>query len=366
MFQVGASGSPPVTYQWFKDGGTLSNGGNISGATTSTLTVSNISYSDVGSYWVRVMSGSGGSAFSDHVGLLTTDPSLTARRPNIIFILCDDMGYGDLGVLYQNGRAPGLPREVTPHLDTLAAEGIRLGQHYCPAPVCAPSRASLLLGVHQGHANVRDQQWDKALADNHTLATVLRKAGYATAAIGKWGLGGDDVGGTTPADWAGYPTKRGFDYFFGYERHADGHEHYPKEALYSNGSKECYDGTNNISSELDKCYTADLFTARAKKWIEDQRAAHPDQPFFLYLAYDTPHAVYEFPTQAYPAGGGATGGLQWLGTPGHMINTASGTVDSFVDPDYATATYDDDGNPATPARPLAGGVPTIRHGRAPD
>ncbi len=350
-FQVVATGVPPLTYQWYKDGGMLTDVGNISGATTSTLTISNTSYGDAGSYWVRVMNGSGNSVLSDHAGLVTTDPSVAARRPNIVFILCDDLGYGDLGVLYQNGRAPGLPREATPHLDTLAAEGIRFGQHYCPAPVCAPSRASLLLGVHQGHANVRDEQWNKALANNHTLASVLRKAGYATAAIGKWGLGGDDLGGTTPADWAAYPTRRGFDYFFGYERHGDGHEHYPKEAVYSSKSKECYDGTNNITPDLDKCYTTDLFTARAKKWIADQHAARPAQPFFLYLAYDTPHSVYELPTQAYPAGGGTHGGLQWVGTPGHMINTAGGAVDSWVDADYAAATYDDDSNPATPEVP---------------
>ena len=128
-------------------------------------------------YWVQVTNGSGSSIMSDHVSLFTADPTLTVRRPNIIFILCDDLGYGDVGVLYQNSRAPGLPRETTPHLDTLASEGIQFGQHYCGAPVCAPSRASLLLGVHQGHANVRDEQWDKALADNHTLATVLRTAG---------------------------------------------------------------------------------------------------------------------------------------------------------------------------------------------
>jgi len=280
--------------------------------------------------------------------LYITNPAVAARRPNIIFILCDDLGYGDLGVLFQNGRRPGLPKEATPNLDAFAAEGMQLREHYCPAPICAPSRASLLLGVHQGHANVRDQQFDKALEDNHTLGTVMQAAGYATAAIGKWGLGGDDLGGTTPAEWPAYPTRRGFDYFFGYERHGDGHDHYPKEAPYSNHSKQCYDGTVNITAKLDKCYTTDLFTARAKKWITDQHATHPDQPFFLYLAFDTPHSVYELPTQAYPAGGGANGGLQWLGTPGHMINTASGTVDSFVYPEYASATYDDDHNPATP------------------
>ncbi|MCB1126734.1 MAG: sulfatase-like hydrolase/transferase, partial [Verrucomicrobiae bacterium] len=93
-------------------------------------------------------------------------PVATAEpaRPNIIFVLVDDLGYGDLGVFFQNLRRtrndPAEPWHMTPRLDTLAAEGVRLPHHYCPAPVCAPSRASLLLGVHQGHANVRDNQFD--------------------------------------------------------------------------------------------------------------------------------------------------------------------------------------------------------------
>ena len=347
-FQVAATGAPPLTYQWFKDGLPLVNGGKIFGANSASLTISNIGQADIGTYSVRVTNTLGGFVVSSNAELYLAAPTLSARRPNVIFILCDDLGYGDLGVLFQNGRAPGLPREYTPNLDTLAAEGLQLRRHYCPAPICAPSRASLLLGMHQGHANVRDQQFDKALANNHTLGSVLKTAGYATAVIGKWGLAGDDLGGTTPADWPAYPTKRGFDYFFGYVRHGEGHDHYPKEAPYSSNSKECYDGTNNIASSLDKCYTADLFTARAKKWITDQHTSQPSQPFFLYLAFDTPHAAYELPTQAYPAGGGTNGGLQWLDTPGHMINTASGTVDSFFHPDYASATYDDDNNPNTP------------------
>jgi arylsulfatase A-like enzyme len=254
------------------------------------------------------------------------------------------LGYGDLGVLFQNGRAAGLPRHATPNLDALAAEGLQLRRHYCPAPVCAPSRASLLLGQHQGHANVRDNQFDKALEDNHTVATVLKQAGYATACIGKWGLQG---GGGNPSAWPAYPTKRGFDDYFGYVRHGDGHEHYPKEGLYR-GAKEVWDNNSEISASLDKCYTADLWTARAKKWITDHHAAHPTQPFFMFLAYDTPHAVLELPTQPYPTGGGTNGGLQWLGAPGRMINTASGTIDSWTHPDYASATYDDDGNAGTP------------------
>jgi arylsulfatase A-like enzyme len=265
-----------------------------------------------------------------------------ADRPNIIFVLCDDLGYGDTGAFFQKMRQTAAnssePWMMTPQLDTMATEGLQLRSHYCPAPVCAPSRASLLLGTHQGHANVRDNQFDKALADNYTLATVLKDAGYATACVGKWGLQGS---GGTPAAWPAYPTKRGFDYYFGYVTHGDGHEHYPKEGLYS-GAKKVYDGDTEVSVQLDKCYTTDLFTARSKKWIADHQTANPTQPFFLYLALDTPHAVLELPTQAYPAGGGLTGGLQWTGTSGAMINTASGTIDSFYHPDYAAATWDHD------------------------
>lgn len=261
------------------------------------------------------------------------------------------MGFGDVGTFFQHFRKEqndrSKPWENTPQLDKMAAEGIKLTDHYCPSPVCAPSRASLLLGVHQGHANVRDNQFDKALENNHTLASVLKKAGYKTAIIGKYGLQGK---GTNPSQWAAYPTKRGFDYYFGYVRHRDGHEHYPKEGLYQH-KKEVWDNNREISAQLDKCYTADLWTARAKKWIMDQHATNASQPFFLYLAFDTPHAVLELPTQAYPAGGGVKGGLQWLGTPGHMINTASGTIDSYIYSDYANATWDNDNDPKTPEVP---------------
>ena len=272
-------------------------------------------------------------------------------KPNIIFILADDMGYGDLGVLFQNQRMMSnnrsKPFEQTPNLDQLARDGAELTQDYCAAPVCAPSRASILLGQSQGHANVRNNQFDKALADNWTLASVLKAAGYATAAFGKWGLQGreDDLPNCTA-----HPLNRGFDYFFGYLRHKDAHQHYPKEGLYV-GSKPVYMNRTDITPELDKCYTADLWTAAAKKWIVDHEKKDPQQPFFIYLAYDTPHAVLELPTQAYPKGGGLHGGMQWIGKPHHMINTASGKVDSYVNPEYAHATYDNDHNPATPEVP---------------
>jgi arylsulfatase A-like enzyme len=308
--------------------------------------------------------------------LLAAPLAAAPARPNIIFILADDLGYGDPGVFFQNARraAGNRAAQFTPQLDRLAAEGAQLTHHYAAAPVCAPSRASLLSGVHQGHANVRDNQFDKAIADNHTLATVLRSAGYATAAIGKWGLQGRAEGATP--NWPAHPLNRGFDSYFGYIRHVDGHEHYPKEAPYQKISRarraanknapvgeerddtragvtgvEVWDNRTEISAQLDGCYTADLFTARAKKWIVEQKKSAPAQPFFLYLAFDTPHAILQLPTQAYPAGGGLKGGLQWLGQPGHMINTASPKIDSWTHPDYATATYDHDGDPATPDQP---------------
>lgn len=276
------------------------------------------------------------------LGVLALGVSLRAAEPvhkshpNIIYILVDDMGWGDLGVYYQNHRAElGQPAELTPNLDRLASAGAQLRDNYCAAPVCGPSRASILLGLSQGHANVRDNQFDKALENNYTVANVLGKVGYTTIAVGKWGEQGHEQGQDNPATWPAFPTKRGFDYFFGYARHEDGHEHYPKEAKYAGGkSKQVWDGTKDITASLDKCYTADLWTAYAKHWIADYERTNSGQPFFMYLAYDTPHAVQELPTQAYPAGGGLHGGMQWLGTPGHMISTASGKIDSWVNPHY--------------------------------
>lgn len=271
-------------------------------------------------------------------------------QPNIIFILADDLGYGDLGVFFQNQREkdnnPSQPWHKTPNLDKMASEGVYMTQHYCSAPVCAPSRASLLSGLHQGHANVRDNQFDKAIADNYTVGNVLQKAGYETVAVGKWGLQGDTVQINKGADWLAHPLKRGFDDYFGYMRHRDGHEHYPKEGIYRD-AKEVYKNHENISADLDKCYTMDLWTAYAKKWIVDHSQSKSEKPFFMYLAFDTPHAVIELPTQAYPEAKGLNGGLQWTGEKGHMINTASGEPDSWTHPDYVNAVYDHDNDPKT-------------------
>jgi len=272
------------------------------------------------------------------------DAKSRLSRPNIIFILTDDLGYGDLGVLFQNKRT-STKKHATPHLDRLAKEGMILNQHYCPAPVCAPSRASLLSGLHQGHANVRDAQFDKAIEDNYNLGNTLQAAGYYTSLIGKYGLAGKNC--KSIDCWPAYPTKIGFDSFYGYVDHRDGHQHYPANRwpLGNNEShrepKPLYHNNNEISSQLDKCYTTDLFTARAKKEIIVHTSATPLQPFFIYLAYDTPHAALQLPTVPYPVGGGINGGLQWLGKSGEMINTAKGKIDSYVHPDYSDKGFTD-------------------------
>jgi arylsulfatase A-like enzyme len=273
---------------------------------------------------------------------------IPGKKPNIIFILTDDLGYGDIGALYQNFRQKNNNRSepwlYTPNLDEMAKAGVLLTDHYCGAPVCAPSRASLLTGLSQGQANVRDNQFDKALADDYTLGNILQKAGYRTAVIGKWGLQGKGDG----PDWPAHPLKRGFDYFFGYIQHRDGHEHYPKEAIYRNKAT-VWENYNDVTNPLDKCYTGDLWTAVAKKWIVEEQKSK--QPFFLYLAYDLPHAALELPTMAYPAGKGLNGGVQWSGTSGTMINTARGAPDSWIDPLYSNATWDHDQSPVTEEQP---------------
>ena len=286
------------------------------------------------------------------VGVLARPAAAESSQPNIVFILTDDLGWGDLGCFYQNESTHDKTHK-TPQLDALAASGMQLRRHYCPAPVCAPSRSSLFTGVHQGNAIVRDNQFDKALEDGPTLGSVLQTAGYRTALVGKYGLQGGEKANQqtgTPDDWPAYPTRRGFDEFFGYVSHYAGHLHYPNDPweLANDG----HQGTPNlwhsigedhaeISDQLSKCYTTDLFTAKSKQWIVDHTREHAEQPFFLMLTYDTPHAALQIPTVAYPEGRGVGGGLQWTGKPGAMINTARGEVDSFRHPDYTGHGWDD-------------------------
>ncbi|NWK55798.1 sulfatase-like hydrolase/transferase [Verrucomicrobiaceae bacterium N1E253] len=246
--------------------------------------------------------------------------------------MCDDLGFGDIYNLHQhkrdNGAGGGIAGDgvmngteeafiYTPQLDRMIAEGAKLTRHYTSAPVCAPARGSLLQGRDQGHANIRDNSFDKRIDDNHTLGTVMQSGGYYTACVGKWG-----VGGTSPTDEA-RPNNRGFDYFYGYTRHIHGHQHYP-----GNGGT-VVEQSSPVTSGLDHAYTTDLWTAKVKSIIQDRTTNHAGTPFFIYLAYDAPHAQLQVPTQAYPAGSGTSGGLSW------PLNTNSGTNDSWIHPDYS-------------------------------
>jgi len=252
--------------------------------------------------------------------VLAAASSAASPKPNIILILADDMGYGDVGVFFQNGRDAGKPRFFTPQLDKMAAEGRLLTQHYTGAPVCAPARASLLMGQHQGNCAIRDNQFDKAIPDIPTLGTVLKAAGYHTMAIGKWGLqGGEDQ------KWPGHPLRHGFDEFFGYLEHNSGHTYYHDAA------HPLRDGWDNVTEKYLDIYSTDLFTARAKKFIVDHEASDPGKPFFLYLAYTAIHNPLQVPGKPYPLGRGFKGGVQWPPKP------TPKTSNTFLYPDYANA-----------------------------
>ena len=159
--------------------------------------------------------------------------SMAGIKPNIIFILADDLGYGDLSCYGQKILK-------TPYIDQMAAEGMLFTNHYAGSTVSAPSRASLLTGMHTGHVSVRGNAPPQLLRDDElTLAGMLKSAGYVTGAVGKWG-----VGHPPPPD---DPQKKGFDYFFGYINMWHAHNFYP-EFLYRNGEKVMLEG-NGLHSE---------------------------------------------------------------------------------------------------------------------
>ena len=192
----------------------------------------------------------------------------TALKPNIIFILTDDLGYGDLGCYGQN-------KILTPHIDQLAAEGMRFTQAYAGATVCAPSRCCLMTGLHGGHARVRDNIPHGIFLqpDDVTVGNVLKSAGYRTAAIGKWSLG-------NPGSW-GVANWQGFDHFYGHLSQDQAHFYYP-HYLWEDEKVVLLDG--NRGGKLGE-YTQDLFTQKALDFID----ANAQRPFFLYLAYTIPH-----------------------------------------------------------------------------
>ncbi len=226
---------------------------------------------------------------------LTLIASAADRKPNIIFILADDLGYGDLGCY-------GQKLIQTPHLDRMAAEGMRFMQFYAGSTVCAPSRSVLMTGLHTGHTRVRGNSGtanpiaQSLRLGDVTVARVLKDAGYATALIGKWGLGDEGEAAV------GLPTRQGFDYFFGYANQHHAHNYYPDFLMRGEEQVKLRNkvapgsadnpvakrfGVGYASEKVE--YSHDLIAAEGLKWVEQQK----DKPFFLYFALTTPHANNE-------------------------------------------------------------------------
>lgn len=210
------------------------------------------------------------------------------RPPNLIWIMADDLGYGDLGCYGQQVI-------TTPNLDAMANEGMRFTQFYAGATVCAPSRSVLMTGFHHGHTRVRGNAGPKNPAaqalrpEDVTVAGVLQQVGYRTALIGKWGLG--DVG---PAE-SGLPRKHGFDDFFGFLNQHHAHNHFPSY-LWKNEAKVALPNIVTDVGEYGGGYTVDgkvfaddLFADEAIRFVESNNA----RPFFLYWSMVIPHANNE-------------------------------------------------------------------------
>jgi arylsulfatase A-like enzyme len=210
-------------------------------------------------------------------------PAADARKPNIVLILADDLGYGDLGCY-------GQMKIRTPNIDQLAADGMRFTQCYAGSTVCAPSRCALMTGLHTGHCRVRGNgggggpRQNVALTkDDPCVAETLKRAGYATALVGKWGLGEENS--------TGVPNLKGFDFFYGYLNQHHAHNYYP-DFLWRNWRKEAVpnpqSGTENVTARR-VAYAPDLCRDEAVKFIE----ANHERQFFLYFATTLPHANNE-------------------------------------------------------------------------
>lgn len=218
--------------------------------------------------------------------LATISAAPAAPKPNVIFILTDDLGWGDVGFTWQQKRAEGKPRIQTPNIDRLARQGTVLSNHYCCSPVCAPSRASILTGRVQGECSLRDNCFDQPLAETNTIGTVMRNAGYSTWAVGKWGLAG---GGESGKPVTSHPLDRGFDYFYGFLDHMAGHTYYHYEGHIRGAFMGITENRTNATESAKGIYSTDLFMAKAKQLISEHLEREPEKPFFMYLAVNTIH-----------------------------------------------------------------------------
>lgn len=228
--------------------------------------------------WMPCSRGAGCLAALLLAAILVVGSAAAVReRPNLLLILADDMGYGDLGCM-------GSQQLKTPRLDGLAAGGILCKQAYVASSVCSPSRAGLLTGRdprrfgYEGNLNASARHYATRPGllglppSEHTLADQLRAAGYATALVGKWHLGTAE---------AFHPNQRGFDYFCGML--GGGHNYFPG----SQGSKIERNGEPLV--EFSSPYLTDFFSDEAVRWVEDNHQEAADQPWFLYLSYNAPH-----------------------------------------------------------------------------
>ncbi|WP_343701678.1 arylsulfatase [Chitinophaga sp.] len=263
--------------------------------------------------------------------LLPCQIAFSQQRPNVILVFADDLGYGETGPY-------GQQKIKTPTLDKLAAEGIRFTQFYTGTPVCAPSRCNLMTGRHAGRAYIRGNYGLPGYKENEvengsfplpentvTIASLFKQAGYATGAVGKWGLGNYDNSGD--------PLKNGFDYFYGYydQRHA--HNYYPTH-LWENGRQDSLQNPvidvhpgpgAPLSPELYKGadYAIDKMTAKASAFIR----RHQHAPFFLYLPFTLPHAALQVPER---------GVKDYIAAFGE---TPQYTQDGYVPVEYPKSTY---------------------------
>lgn len=207
-------------------------------------------------------------------GCVTQTDLARGSRPNIIYVMADDLGYGDLGCY-------GQTMIQTANLDRMADQGMRFTQCYAGSTVCAPSRSCLMTGQHTGHTYVRGNKRVPLRPEDVTVADVLKQAGYRTGIIGKWGLGEPDT--------TGIPNRKGFDYWFGYLNQHHAHNYWP-DYLWRNETKVPLANVveKNVAS-VRKQYSHDLMTEEALQFLD----RHHDETFFLYLAYTIPHANNE-------------------------------------------------------------------------
>ena len=255
-----------------------------------------------------------------------TFTSANIDKPNIIFILADDLGYGELGCY-------GQTKIKTPNLDRLAQQGMRFTQHYSGSPVCAPSRCTLLTGKHTGHAYIRANKemggWGPdepegqlpLPANTTTIATLLQSQGYATGGFGKWGLGGP---GST-----GHPNNQGFDHWYGYLCQRVAHNYYPTH-LWRNNDKHILEGNEYFAAHQklkeppqdksgydrfqSKHYAPDLMIDEALQFVRSNK----DKPFFLYYATPIPHAALQVPDDSVKPYLGMWEETQYLGNKGYL------------------------------------------------